>query len=603
MSAENYKKIMQPAIEAVNQTNELLKELKSLAKEGNKTGLKELGQRIKSESTSAANDINSGAQELNNSAKTLTEAQKMINNLTKGKNISAPIENSANNVRVSTSKVVKNLEKAKTEMDKTLSSLRSSYQSVDLKKLMTDMKPLDEKDIEGLTGIFKKLNPKSNKQDLKNFENQVYRYIKLKELYEKNNITISKDDLKNMNVKQATEAVKSLEIARQAAIEVQKIETQYGDVLSEGGLSKTFKNDEDLSKYVKKTTNNLVSILNNFESRYKAFCKSIIDNYEEVKKRVAKGEKVSADDLLPVSRANIISSGKGANYVKKSTVDESYYDPEQYIKKSTAKQSNRVQTLLDKVYIDPENSEIEHTIKSEREKVELIGKLSNILKQENQTLEEYAESVNLNNGQLNYIKGLLEQDQYKNLFDSVQNYGVEEPTTISVDVDSSEIENNAEKEKKVSSDTADAVVRDEQRKQDAKNKTRQIEKESQAEQEKSTKNVQRDSKTVDADKIKKDVAEFTSSLKDIDGYDKTIEDQSYWIAEYIEQIQKGEISVSDAIDKFKERISKKITDAKQEIDNKASEINKYGDKVTEGTEADSSDKSQKEKKSEEQKKD
>ena len=601
-SNNNFEKGMQPAIEAVARTNELLKELKSLVKEGNKTGLKELGQRIKSESTSAANDINAGAQELNNSAKTLTEAQKMINNLTKGKNISAPIENSANNVRVSTSKVVKNLEKAKTEMDKTLSSLRSSYHSVDLKKLMADMKPVDEKDIEGLTGIFKNLNPKSNKQDLKNFENQVYRYIKLKELYEKNNIAISKDDLKNMNVKQATEAVRSLEIARQAAIEVQKIETQYGDVLSEGGLSKTFKNDEELSKYVKKTTNNLFSILNNFASRYKSFCKSIIDNYEEVKNRVAKGEKVSESDLIPVSRANIISSSKGVNYVKKSTVDEKYYDPEQYIKKSTTKQSNRVQTLLDKVYVDFDNSGIEHTIKSEREKIELIGKLSNILKQENQTLEEYAESVNLNNGQLNYIKGLLEQDQYKNLFDSIQNYGVEKPETINVDTDSSEIENNAEKEKKVSSDTADAVVRDEQRKQDAKNKTRQIEKESQEEQEKSTKNVQRDSKTVDTDKIKKDVAEFTSSLKDIDGYDKTIEDQSYWIAEYIEQIQKGEISVSDAIDKFKERISKKITDAKQEIDNKASEINKSGDKATEGTETDSSDKGQKDKKSEELKK-
>ena len=68
--SDNFKKAMQPALEAVEQTNELLKELKSLVKEGNKTGLKELGQRIKSESTSAANDINAGAQELNNSAKT-----------------------------------------------------------------------------------------------------------------------------------------------------------------------------------------------------------------------------------------------------------------------------------------------------------------------------------------------------------------------------------------------------------------------------------------------------------------------------------------------------------------------------------------------------
>ena len=305
--SDNFKKAMQPALEAVEQTNELLKELKSLIKEGNKTGLIELGQRIKSESTSAANDIDTGAQ-------------KMINNLTKGKNLSAPIENSANNVRVSTSRVVKNLEKAKTEMDKTLSSLRNSYQSVDLITLIADMKPVDEKNIEGLTGLFENLNPKSNEQDLKNFENQIHKYTKTKKLFQRNNITISKDDSKNMNVRQAAEAVRSLEIARQAAIEIQKIETQYGDVLSEGGLSKTFKNDEALSKYVKKTMNNLSSILKSFESRYKAFCKSIIDNYEEVRKRVAKGEKVSEGDLIPVSRANIISSGKGVNYVKKSVI-------------------------------------------------------------------------------------------------------------------------------------------------------------------------------------------------------------------------------------------------------------------------------------------
>ena len=504
--------------------------------------------------------------------KKMTEGQKAVVRALSDTSMEDALENKYAKIKnISTGKYLNALKNVGKEMDETLKSLSESM-NFNLKDAMHEIPDFDEKSIKRYMDAFKKLKPEVNENELKAFENQMYRYKKATQIFNENKEILKGIDYKNpknLSVEEASQAVKSLEALKQSAETIQMIQHQYDGVFGEGGFKKLFKDDGQLQKYLNKINTNIKTICTTIKKEYKEAFDSIIKDYQRLEKAIGTGDKKNAKIKIDPNQRVIQSEPPKIEGV----IDLSDIDISKYLKTPKGKtfdggvKTNNLYRGLNQYMLEYTPEGNPQTLTSQKKIADLLGRVAQIIRIEEKELQEWLNNTEqINDVTKDFINKMLEVPEYNKLFNDVLNY--KDPSTLSPSNEkptSSSNENPEEREKKIENadkkeresaqETAEVVVESEKKKQKARQETVQQRKENQQEEN----NIDEKERQ---ENIAKNISDFSQEFNKIEGFSDY--GQPEWIAEYIEQIQKGEIDAVSAIESLKNRISEKIEEVQKQ---------------------------------------
>lgn len=444
---------------------------------------------IEQSATKAASNISSSGNEILDSYKelsgSLTKGQEMLKKTLSGKQLGSSISNQAKGITKDTSKFVESLKNVSAEIDSVFTSI-GKERKIDLKNILKGMDKFDSTDIANFTNAFKEVNPNASKKAISNFENQVYRFLKLSKLITDNQKNLNGIDLNNIQSEaEAKSVLKSLEILKQAPVEYQKIAHQYKEVFNSMGINLLFQDDETTKTYAKEQEQNILVMLKGIENLYITHINSIMSKYAKAREDIANGiDDVDLDlgfrvdkRVLPSTGSQKTAQRREQRKIKESNVDPKWKNPDTYyVKSGWAGQKKKINNALDKVYIDSKSNKLIDGLKTEEDNFKLIGNLASVLRQEYIELDKYLGSLETHHA--DKIKGLLEQPEYKELFDKVYTYKVPEvdkekpssgDSTLSNIKEKADVaEETAERVEKAEEKEAKAVEKNEKRKREAR---------------------------------------------------------------------------------------------------------------------------------------
>ena len=511
--------------------------------------------------TNMADELIESTTKLGDSA---GKGDRLVSQVLSRNKIPDSFNNQAAKISVSSKKYFDALRKIQSEMNTTFLKLDVA-KIFDIKSAMKDIPDFDYKSIEKYMTAFQNLNTDASEQELKNFENQMYRYKKLVKIFNDNKSKVKTIDFKNidkMSVEDATKAISALTALKKSGEELQKIQYQFKDVFNGSrGFKQLFLEDNDLQKFEKNIDSRINKITSNIEKQYEAAADSVIKDVKRVEEAVAHGEREKSN--VKLGRNIVSQKSSSAKIVESPSISDFNY--EKYLRNPSENNTEHKQLYngLNQYFerLGLTNSGKNGTIRSQKDIADLIARIAQILRVEEASLEDWLNNTKqVNDNFKNFVKSKLEIPEYQKVFDTVLNYKsndtIEPTSTTVIDSESTEqIAREAEKlsqrEIEAAQESAQAVVEAEKTKQQARQETVQQQK-----------NNDTNKDIAQEDSIDKKVTDFYfgfSKLKDFPEYGNV-----EWITEYIEQIKKGEIDVDSALESLKNRISEKMAEVQEE---------------------------------------